>query len=157
LAAEHEAAVIEMAMRGRGQIRELAKLADAEIGVITNIGLSHLELLGSQDAIAEAKSELLEMLPPTGVAVLNADDAYCDFLLTKSLRALRYGFAPEADVRCEGIARRTEGAAFRWSAPAFGIEAASASIPLPGRHNVANALAAIAVGLWMKLSPEEIA
>jgi UDP-N-acetylmuramoyl-tripeptide--D-alanyl-D-alanine ligase len=152
-----QAAVIEMAMRGRGQIRELARMADPEVGVITNIGLSHLELLGTQDAIAEAKAELLEMLPPTGIAVLNVDDPYCDFLLTKSLRALRYGFAPEADVRCEGIARRTEGAAFRWSAPAFGIDAASASIPLPGRHNVANALAAIAVGLWMKLSPEEIA
>jgi UDP-N-acetylmuramoyl-tripeptide--D-alanyl-D-alanine ligase len=157
LTAEHDAAVIEMAMRGREQIRPLARMADPEIGVITNIGLSHLELLGSQDAIAEAKAELLEELPPTGTAVLNADDPYCEFLSTRALRAVRFGFAPEADVRCEGIARRTVGAAFRWSAPAFGVEAATSSVPLPGRHNVANALAAIAVGVWMKLSPEEIA
>jgi UDP-N-acetylmuramoyl-tripeptide--D-alanyl-D-alanine ligase len=157
LTPEHEVAVIEMAMRGRGQIRELARMAEPEIGVITNIGLSHLELLGSQDAIAEAKAELLEALPPTGTAILNADDPYCDFLSTRALRSVRFGFAPEADVRCEGIARRTDGAAFRWSAPAFGVDAAAASIPIPGRHNIANALAAIAAGLWLKVSPEEIA
>jgi UDP-N-acetylmuramoyl-tripeptide--D-alanyl-D-alanine ligase len=188
LAAEHEAAVVELAMRGRGQIRELARMAEPEIGVVTNIGLSHLELLGSQDAIAEAKAELLEELPPTGTAILNADDPYTEYLATRALRAVRYGFAPEADVRCEGLARaprvrgaadgagmsggipvdpppgggatapRAEcGAAFRWSAPAFGVEGAAAAIPVPGRHNVMNALAAIAVGLWLELTPEEIA
>lgn len=187
LTASHEAAVIEMAMRGRGQIRDLARMAQPEIGVVTNIGLSHLELLGSQDAIAEAKAELLEELPATGTAILNADDPYTEFLSTRALRVVRFGFAPEADIRCEGIARnavrnaecmagsalgaqgerpgpelphsalRAAGAAFRWSAPAFGIEGAAASIPIPGRHNVVNALAAIAVGLWLQLPPDEIA
>ncbi len=172
---EHEAAVIEMAMRGRGQIRELARMAQPEVGLITNIGLSHLELLGSQDAIAEAKGELLEELPPTGVAVLNADDPYCDFLATRALRSIRYGFHPEADVRCLAIAdcglwiadwrrgrnsqtaNRNPQSEFEWSAPAFGVEGARAAIPLPGRHNVSNALAAAAVGLCLGLDADEIA
>lgn len=165
LTSAHQAAVVEMAMRGRGQIRELAQMADPEVGVITNIGLSHMELLGSQDAIAETKAELLEALPPTGTGIVNADDPYCEFLAGRALRSIRYGFAPEADIRCEGLAGRNgmtggtpgEGAHFLWSAPAFGVEAASARIPLPGRHNVRNALAAIAVGLWMGLGVEEIA
>ena len=69
-----------MAMRGPGQIDYLAKMAKPSIGVITNIHMSHIELLGTLDAIADAKGELLDHLPADGAAILNADDAYFDYL-----------------------------------------------------------------------------
>lgn len=75
-----EVAVMEIAMRGRGQIRRLAQLLEPEVGVITNIGHSHIELLGSQSAIAEAKGELFESLSEDSLAVVPADSPYFDFL-----------------------------------------------------------------------------
>ena len=74
LEAHHEVAVLELAMRGPGQIRQLAQVAEPEVGVITNTGVAHIELLGSQENIARAKGELLECLPAHGLAVLNGDD-----------------------------------------------------------------------------------
>jgi UDP-N-acetylmuramoyl-tripeptide--D-alanyl-D-alanine ligase len=86
-------------MRGIGEIRRLASIAKPSVGVITNIGLSHIERLGSQGAIADAKSELLSELPQDGVAVLNAEDCYyivlCDrFAGTK----VSFGSCQGADV-----------------------------------------------------------
>ena len=72
----HQAAVLEMAMRGPGQIAELCEISHPQVGVITNIGKTHLELLGSQEAIAEAKGELISSLSLEGCAVLNADDPW---------------------------------------------------------------------------------
>ena len=69
-----EAVVVEMGMRGKGQISYLAQIAEPTIGVITNVGLTHLELLGSKQAIAEAKAELITALPANGTAILNGDD-----------------------------------------------------------------------------------
>jgi UDP-N-acetylmuramoyl-tripeptide--D-alanyl-D-alanine ligase len=77
----HQFAVVEMAMRGRGQIAQLARIAQPNIGVITNIGTAHIGLLGSQRAIAEAKCELLAEMPSDSVAVLNAND---DLLLARA-------------------------------------------------------------------------
>ncbi len=76
LTPEHKAAVVEMGMRGKGQIAYLCGIARPTVGVLTVIADNHLELLGSLDAIADAKGELLECLPADGVAVLNADDPY---------------------------------------------------------------------------------
>ncbi|MBM3494266.1 MAG: UDP-N-acetylmuramoyl-tripeptide--D-alanyl-D-alanine ligase, partial [Armatimonadetes bacterium] len=80
LTADHTAAVIEMGMRGRGQIAYLASIVKPTIAVVTNVGISHIELLGSQDAIADAKAEILDRLPPSGLAVLPRGDAYYDYL-----------------------------------------------------------------------------
>jgi UDP-N-acetylmuramoyl-tripeptide--D-alanyl-D-alanine ligase len=89
---DHKAAVIEMGMRGAGQIAYLCGIARPTIGVITLIGENHVELLGSQDAIADAKGELLAALPETGTAVLNADDPYFERLRTKtSARVVTFG------------------------------------------------------------------
>src|SRR3972149_11458327 len=68
-----EVAVIEMAMRGLGQIADLVRIAAPQVGVVTNVGASHLELLGSLENVARAKGELVDGLPPGGTAVLNAD------------------------------------------------------------------------------------
>ena len=76
LTAEHEACVVEMGMRGLGQIEELALIAEPTMGIITNVGTSHIELLGSREAIAEAKGELIRCLPENSVAILNEDDPY---------------------------------------------------------------------------------
>ena len=69
LTADHEACVVEMGMRGLGQIDELARIAEPMVGVITNVGNSHIELLGSRENIAKAKSELIQHIPATGTAI----------------------------------------------------------------------------------------
>lgn len=143
------AAVVELAMRGRGQIAALAALARPTVGVVTNVGISHLELLGSQEAIAEAKAELISSLPPDGLAVLNADDPLVLAMATRAPgRVLTYGLAvtsPRADCRAGEIEDRgAEGVDFLLT---FGGESRRVHLGLPGRHNVSNALAAAAVGL----------
>ena len=80
LTSEHTAAVLELGMRGRGQIAYLTSLCRPTVGVITNIGLSHLEYLGTPEEIAQAKAELLDSMSPTATAVLPADDAFFPLL-----------------------------------------------------------------------------
>jgi UDP-N-acetylmuramoyl-tripeptide--D-alanyl-D-alanine ligase len=163
---QHEAVVVEMAMRGREQIRHLARLAQPQVGVITNIGVSHLELLGSQEAIADAKGELLEELPPEGVAILNRDDAFFNRLCAKAPKVISFGRDPQSDV--SGQVLREEmgaqngpqgdrGTHFRLWSRHFEVQPFEAQIQSPGRHQLYNALAATAVGLSLGVSPEGIA
>lgn len=174
LDASHQAAVVEMAMRGPNQIRYLARIARARIAVITHVGLSHMELLGSQDAIAAAKAEVLEYLPHDGSAILNADDPYFDFLSSRVAPGARIlPFALDHDVR-NAVAGAYLGAgpqeAPRGTAAAsgplgarFAVRGAGGRkvsrmwIPLLGKHNVRNALAAAAVGDVLGISPTRIA
>jgi UDP-N-acetylmuramoyl-tripeptide--D-alanyl-D-alanine ligase len=152
--AEHEVAVIEMGMNHAGEIAALAKIAEPDWAVVTNVAPVHLEFFADGIAgIARAKYELIEALPPDGIAVLNCDDE----LVTKfgegmGERAVFYGLSDCADVRAGGIAELgAEGTVF--TATAQG-ERARVHLHLLGRHNVYNALAAIAVGLrsGMKLT-----
>lgn len=139
-----EVVVAEMAMRGLGQIRELVEMARPRIGVVTNVGETHLGLLGSVERIARAKAELVEGLPPEGTAVLNADDPWTGYLTALApCRILRFGLSPEAEVRAEQVVAAGRGCTFRL---VVGTETAEVHLPLPGRHNVGNALAAAAVG-----------
>ncbi len=162
ISAATKAAVVEMGMRGKGQIAYLAELARPTIGVITNIGLTHLELLGSQEAIAEAKGELIQALPPSGVAVLNGDDPLVvrtgrDFPgqpLFYRLSSGKDDSGPLPDLFAVAITATGEREEVtvdgRWGKFDF-------SLPLLGRHNVANALAAALVGLSLGFTPEEVA
>jgi UDP-N-acetylmuramoyl-tripeptide--D-alanyl-D-alanine ligase len=142
LNADHQAAVIEMAMRGRGQIRYLAGLARPSMGVITNIGPSHLELLGDLESVARAKGELLESLNG-GVAVLNADDE--QFSLLASLApgpVVTFGIECPADFGAADLRPQpAAGFRFRFTHPAGALET---TLPLPGQHQVYNALATAA-------------
>jgi len=96
-------------MRGPGQIRQLAQVAEPEVGVITNTGVAHIELLGSQENIARAKGELLECLPAHGLAVLNGDDPGVRQQAVRSRCPVVYfGLEPGADVRGSDI--KTDGA-----------------------------------------------
>jgi UDP-N-acetylmuramoyl-tripeptide--D-alanyl-D-alanine ligase len=138
----HQAAVIEMAMRGLGQIAELVAVAAPQIGVVTTIGPAHLELLGSIEQIARAKGELIEGLPPDGTAVLNRDDPRVFALRARSRAAVvTYGSAPDADVRAEEVEATARG--LRAVIVAAG-ERAAVTLPALGRHNVVNLLAAAA-------------
>jgi UDP-N-acetylmuramoyl-tripeptide--D-alanyl-D-alanine ligase len=146
LAPEQEIAVIEMGMSHAGEITALTKIAQPEIGVVTVVAPVHLEFFDSLAAIARAKYELVEGLPPGGTAVLNADDEYVSqFGRNFRGRVMMYGIRRPADVRAENIqSRGTEGSEFDVVA---GGEREHASLPLVGSHNVSNALAAIAVGM----------
>lgn len=142
---QHRSIVLEMGMRGFGQIQALCEIATPTIGVITNIGQSHIELLGSQAGIAQAKGELLESLPSDGHAILNGDDPWLRRIASKSAAPITwYGLGEGSDVRATDVEWTSQGMTFVVHAEG---EAAAAFIPTFGTHNVVNALAAIAVGI----------
>ena len=151
---EHDVAVIEMGMSHAGEIRALAKIAQPEVGVVTNVAPVHLEFFDSLAGIARAKYELIESLPSHGTAVLNADDEYVSqFGRDFKGRVATYGMRPSADVRAENV--RTRGA----KGSEFDVVMASgrepARLPLVGEHNILNALAAVAVGVARGLKPSD--
>jgi UDP-N-acetylmuramoyl-tripeptide--D-alanyl-D-alanine ligase len=150
-----QAVVVEMGMRGLGQIRNLATIAEPEIGVITNIGQAHLELLGSEANIAKAKSELIESLPPNGIAVLNGDDPWIRrMVIPDQARSIWFGLEDSnLDYRAVEIGNSGEGIRFQVEENGVGFKL---FLPLPGRLNVYNALAAVAVGRILGLSFQEI-
>jgi len=150
----HEAAVIEMGMSHAGEIRALAKIAQPDIGVVTNVAPVHLEFFRSVADIARAKYELIESLHGGGTAVLNADDEYVSqFGRDFRGKVVTYGMQASADVRAENIQVRGEGGS------TFDIVVGGCRektvLPLVGRHNIYNALAAVAVGLERGLTPSE--
>jgi UDP-N-acetylmuramoyl-tripeptide--D-alanyl-D-alanine ligase len=151
---EYDVAVIEMGMSHAGEIRALAKIAQPEIGVVTNVAPVHLEFFDSLAGIARAKYELVESLPANGVAVLNADDEYVSqFGRDFKGKVVMYGTRATADVRAENIqAKGLEGSEFE---VVIGSVRERGMLPLVGEHNVLNALAAVAVGVERGLKPGE--
>ncbi|MBO8168064.1 MAG: UDP-N-acetylmuramoyl-tripeptide--D-alanyl-D-alanine ligase [Thermoanaerobacteraceae bacterium] len=148
----HQAVVVEMAMRGRGQIAQLVEIARPDFGIITNIGSTHIELLGSIKNIAEAKGELLEGLPYTGVAILNGDDSWCRRLGKKFTgETIYYGLEAGNDVRAVNIEQK--GWETHFTVHGLGDNSLRYELPLPGLHNVQNALAALTVGYRLGISP----
>lgn len=158
LTPEYERVVLEMGMYALGEIAHLCDLARPRIGVVTNVGSSHLERLGAIERIAEAKSELIRALPPAaegGVAVLNADDPRARAMagLTRA-RVVTYGLNPAAHVWADEIVSEgLDGIRFRIHS---GHEAFYLHLPMLGRHSVHTALTATAVGLADGLTWVEI-
>lgn len=147
LEAAHEVAVIEMGMNHAGEIAALATIAEPDWAVVSNVAPVHLEFFPEGRAgIASAKYELIEALPAGGLAFLNADDNYVSaFGRGLGARAVFYGQDYSAQIRAEAVA--DEGFdGVRFTVVAAG-ERAEVRLHLLGRHNVSNALAAIAVGL----------
>lgn len=137
--------VLEYAMSRAGEIRELTRAAPPNIGVVLNVGLAHVGLLGSIEAVAAAKRELIEGLAPDGLAVLNADDPRVRAMASASTRVSFYGLGNEAQVRAERIRLHgLEGSVFNLHTPRGSSEV---YLRLPGQHSVVNALAAAAVAL----------
>jgi UDP-N-acetylmuramoyl-tripeptide--D-alanyl-D-alanine ligase len=156
LTTRHRRAVLEMGMWAAGEIAFLCDIAAPEIGIVTNVGPSHMERLGSIEAIADAKAELVESLPEDGTAILNADDERVSEMASRtSANVLMYGLSLRADVRAENI--ETHGLAGVSFTLAHGSERAPVYSRLPGRAMVHNALAAAAAGIVDGLSVEETA
>jgi len=154
---EHDMAVIEMGMSHAGEIAALAKIAQPDIGVVTNVGPVHLEFFDSIAGIARAKRELIDSLPPAGVAILNADDEYVShFGEAFDGKVITYGVSSSATVRAVDLREQgTEGSTFE--VVMGGGEHISATVPLIGIHNAYNALAAIAVAREQGMSLQQSA
>lgn len=152
----HQRAVLEMGMYRQGDIALLCGLAHPEIGVVTNVGPTHLERLRSMDNIAAAKAELVESLPVNGTAVLNADDARVAAMRANTrARVITYGLSQDAQCRAIDVASHGLGGVgftLTWEGASQPVE-----LPLPGRHNVYTALAAASVGLAEGFALDEIA
>lgn len=158
LSEEHDALVVELGANHAGEIDYLAGLVQPTVAVITNAAAAHLEGFGSLEGVAAAKGELFDHLPRAGTAVINADDRFraewlarapCEFKVT-------FGFAPQAD--CRVIGEPTFGASgseFTMRLPDG--EELDVLLPLLGRQNVANALAAAAAAQAVGVSAEDIA
>jgi UDP-N-acetylmuramoyl-tripeptide--D-alanyl-D-alanine ligase len=158
LTAAHERVVLEMGMYDVGEIAQLADIALPQVGVVTNIGPTHLERLGSIARIAQAKAELPEAVPPAeegGVVILNEDDEWVRAMANQTrARVFTYGLGPSADLWADSIeSEGLEGIRFRFH---HGRETILARVPMLGRHSVHTALRAAAVGLVEGLSWEEI-
>src|SRR5207245_5588066 len=143
---EHDVAVLELGMSHLGEITALARIAQPETGVVTNVAPVHLEFFNSISGIAGAKYELSESLPAGGTAVLNSDDEYVSqFGRDFKGKVLTYGFGPASTVRAENLKSLGEkGSAFDI---VVGDRHEHATLPLVGSHNVYNALAAVAVAI----------
>jgi len=146
---EDEAAVVELGMSHRGELRRLAEIAEPEVGVVTRVAPVHLEFFASIDEIALAKRELIEGLAgPEPIAVLNADDArVARFAEVARGRVLTFGCSAQAQFRAEKIQDYgAAGSEFQFVGP---VERARLKLALPGRHSIENALAALAAAsVW---------
>ncbi|MGC4847863.1 UDP-N-acetylmuramoyl-tripeptide--D-alanyl-D-alanine ligase [Micromonospora sp. DT15] len=148
--------VMEKGARGIGHVRYLCELVPPRISVVLNVGTSHIGEFGSQDAIAVAKGELVEALPPDGLAVLNADDPLVDAMAGRTqARVVRYGEASDADVRAEDVTLDERGHASYTLVTPEGR--APVRLRLAGRHQVWNTLAAAAVARELGMPLGELA
>ena len=165
--AEHEVAILEMGISDFDEMHRLSAVANPDICVITNVGLCHLENLGTRDGVLKAKTECFDHMRAGGLAILNGDD---DKLSTKKMvngrETVFYGFDAEPKLDEAGAAM-AEKAIYATNVVNLGFEGMQAlvhtpqgvfqaNITIPGEHNVYNALAATAVGLELGLTVEEI-
>jgi UDP-N-acetylmuramoyl-tripeptide--D-alanyl-D-alanine ligase len=152
----HEIAVLELGMSHAGEITDLARQAQPNIGVVTNVAPVHLEFFDSIAGIARAKYELIESLPAQGVAVLNADDEYVSqFGRGFRGKVVTYGIRKSADVSAQRI--ETHGAAGTEFDLVVEGGRERTKLPLVGEHNVLNALAGVAVAIQLGFRPSEAA
>jgi len=155
LAPEHRFAVVEMGMNAFGEIDALARCALPTVRLITRIGAAHLEKLGGIEGVARAKGELFAAAAPGDVLVANADDPMTERLpCPDGVRRVLFGEAEGAEVRLR--ASRPEGLAGTRAVVDLAGETVDVRIPLPGRHNLSNALAAAAVAHVLGLSGREV-
>ena len=148
--------VLEMGMRGAGQIRYLTEIAEPSVGVIVNVGMAHAELLGSREAISRAKGEIVEGLPADGFAILNGDDP---LVVAKSenttAHVIRFGRGVESDVRAADV--RVDAAARASFTLHHANQSVSVTLKLHGEHFVENALAAASVALALGINIDVVA
>ncbi|TCV93834.1 UDP-N-acetylmuramoyl-tripeptide--D-alanyl-D-alanine ligase [Luteibacter rhizovicinus] len=150
-----EYAVLEMGAGKPGDIDYLAAIARPDIGLVNSIAPAHLERMGSVEGVAETKGALYQSLPPDGIAIINADDAFAGYFanLAGARRVLRYALDHKADIGADIVELRMDGTHFVLSTPHGD---ADVELPLAGRHNVSNALAAAAIACALDVPMETI-
>jgi UDP-N-acetylmuramoyl-tripeptide--D-alanyl-D-alanine ligase len=145
---EHTALVLEMGMQRPGDIGRLVELAQPSIGIITNVGVVHMEFFASQDDLAASKGELVAGLPESGLAVLNADDRYFDLLSGMTPAGVSsFGFKA-GDYRVDDYRVLPDGGS------RFSVRGVDVRLTLDGRHQALNAVAALAAGVFAGVSVE---
>jgi UDP-N-acetylmuramoyl-tripeptide--D-alanyl-D-alanine ligase len=153
LTKEHRAAVFEMGMNSFGEISRLSLVAQPDLAVITNIGISHIEKLGSQENILKAKLEITDGLKPDGKLVVNGDDRMLKGIDAGGRQILTYGIENDnCGVFADNIMSDHSGTSFTIHYDGGSI---NAMLPVPGRHNVYNALAAFTCGCLLGIPPGE--
>ena len=152
---EHECAVIEMGMSGFNEIEYLANIVNPQIGIISNIGYSHVEHLGSRDGIFKAKMEIATNFDENSLLIVNGDDDCLKTLKTKDLvyKLRTFGFDKDNDIYCESYEMDEESINF---VADINGKKEEFFIPTVGKHNIYNAMAAILVGLNLNMTIEEI-
>ena len=151
-----DCAVVEMGAAAVGDIAYLVAIAKPTVAVVTQCAPAHLQGFGSIEAVARTKGEIFSGLPADGVAVINIDDEYSGLWqsLAAHARQLHFGLGEAAQVRPEDVRCGLDGSEFNLLTPSG---KASVRLPLPGQHNVVNALAAAACAHALGLGPEDIA
>ncbi len=137
----HKSAVIEMGTNHFGEIARLCEIAEPQLGIITNIGRGHLEFLGDLEGVARAKMELFQALPSDGTAFVNLDDPMIVKHAPKRKNNITFGFNKAARIKGKSLEPDKQGF------PRMQVEGQTFRLNLRGNHNLANALAAVAVGL----------
>lgn len=142
----HKILVVEMGMRGLGEIKTLANFIPPDLAVITNIGEAHIGLLGSKDNIFKAKSELLQSLDKDGIAIINRDDPYFFKMweIVKYKKIYTFGIENKSDIVARNI-RMVSDKGMRFTLEMKNDKSREIYFPLLGRYNIYNALAAVAV------------
>ena len=148
-------AVYEMGAGKPGDIAYLTAIARPDVALVNNVAAAHLERMGSLQGVAETKGAIYDALPEDGVAVVNADDAFALYFAERvhGCRTLRFGLDAHADVTASEIHASMAGVQFVLSTPIGEVEV---SLPLPGRHNVRNALAAATMALAVGADLEQV-
>jgi len=152
----HKAAVVEIGMRGLGQIESLAKIVKPNIAIVTNVNETHIELLGSMENIAKAKSELVEAIPEGGAVILNADNSYTaemKKIVKPNVKIFTHGIEKDADLKADDV--MIMGGATEFNLTYKG-KVYHFDLPIIGRHNISNSLAAVAAGIFTGLDFDQI-
>ena len=152
---EHEVAVLEMGISGFGEMTRLARIARPDLCVITNIGVAHIENLGSRDGILRAKTEMFAFMNPDGTIILNGDDDKLrGFTPDNGIQPVYFGLDPSCPYHAEQIRNMgLKGTTAEFVTPSERFEA---HISIPGDHMVYNALAGIAAGQALGMTADEI-
>lgn len=151
----YECSVIEMGMSGFNEIEYLANIVNPKIGVISNIGLSHIENLGSQEGILKAKMEITTNFDSSNTLIVNGDDKFLSKLNDKEYEYTlkTFGFNKDNDIYCEGYEMTEDSITFICN---INGKKEEIFIPTVGEHNIYNAMAAILVGISLELTLDEI-
>lgn len=149
-----EIAVWEMGMNHPGEIAALAKLALPDVAIITNVGIAHIEFMGTREAIAKEKGALAEAIGAEGTLILNADDPFSQEIASRTRAKVIFAGTEKGTVRATDLRQSAEGSEFTILE---GAHRCRAQLPVPGLHMVQNALLAVAAGRVFGLSIEDCA